>query len=204
MSEIAKRLEKAERYLQKGKPEAALEEFLEVLKEDPRNDGVRQTAADLCLSLGRERDAAELLSDLFDHAASLGDAPKAIAFYKRLIRFRPPSVQQVLQFAHFSEKSNKREAIDAYEAAFKALVGANRKQEGLAVLNRIVKVAPTLRNHQRLGDLAAEIGENKVAASAYVAVAVLQERENEDPSSSYERAHELDSGNPAAILGHGR
>jgi diguanylate cyclase (GGDEF)-like protein len=204
MSEIVKRLEKAERYLQKGKPEAALEEFLEVLKEDPRNDGVRQTAADLCLSLGRERDAAELLSDLFDHAASLGDAPKAIAFYKRLIRFRPPSVQQVLQFAHFSEKSNKREAIDAYEAAFKALVGANRKQEGLAVLNRIVKVAPTLRNHQRLGDLAAEIGENKVAASAYVAVAVLQERENEDPSSSYERAHELDSGNPAAILGHGR
>ena len=46
MSDIAKRLERAEKYLQKGKQEPALEEFLGALKEDPRNDNVRQTAAD--------------------------------------------------------------------------------------------------------------------------------------------------------------
>ena len=42
MTDISKRLEKAERYLQKGKPEAALEEYLLALDEDPRNDRVRQ------------------------------------------------------------------------------------------------------------------------------------------------------------------
>src|SRR5512132_3118731 len=185
MSEIAKRLEKAERYLQKGKPDSALEEFLAILQEDPRNDMVRQTAADLCLTLGRETDAADLLSDLFDHAAEIGDAAKAIATYKRLIRLRGPSVQQVLQFAHFSERTNKRDAIEAYEAALKALLGANRKQEGLAVLKRIVNVAPALRNNERLGELSAEVGEKKVASFAYVAVAVAHEKENEDPSAAY-------------------
>jgi len=204
MSEIAKRLEKAERYLQKGKPDSALEEYLAILSEDPKNDSVRQTAADLCLSVGRETDAADLLSDLFDHCASVGDAARSIATYKRLIRLRGPSVQQVLQFAHFSEKSNKREAIEAYDAALKALLGANRKQEGLAVLKRLVSVAPTLRNHERLGELSAEVGEKKAASFAYVAVAVAHEKENEDPSAAYARAYELDHTNPAAVLGHGR
>lgn len=204
MSEIAKRLEKAERYLQKGKPDSALEEYLAILADDPKNDTVRQTAADLCLTVGRETDAADLLSDLFDHHAAVGDAARSITVYKRLIRLRGPSVQQVLQFAHFSEKSNKREAIEAYDAALKALLGANRKQEGLAVLKRLVSVAPTSRNHERLGELAAEVGEKKAASFAYVAVAVAHEKDNEDPSTAYARAYELDPHNPAAVLGHGK
>ncbi len=204
MSEIAKRLEKAERYLQKGKPDSALEEYLAILKEDPRNDAVRQTAADLCLTVGRETDAGELLSDLFDHAVASNDAPRAIAAYKRMVRLRGPSVQQVLQFAHFSEKINKRDAVDAYEAALKALISVGRKQEGLAVLKRLVSVVATVRNQERLGELAAEVGENKTAASAYIAVAVAHEKENEDASAAYARAFELDRANPAAILGHGK
>lgn len=204
MSENAKRLEKAERYLQKGKPDSALEEYLAILAEDPRNDSVRQTAADLCLSIGRETDAADLLSDLFDHCASIGDGARCITIYKRLIRLRGPSVQQVLQFAHFAEKSNRREAIEAYEAALKALIGADRKQEGLAVLNRLVSVAPTLRNQERLGELSAEMGENQAASFAYVAVAVAHEKENEDPSAAYARAYQLDPENSAAVLGYGK
>ena len=204
MSENAKRIEKAERYLQKGKPDSALEEYLAILAEDPRNDSVRQTAADLCLTIGRETDAADLLSDLFDHCASIGDGARSIATYKRLIRLRGPSVQQVLQFAHFAEKSNRREAIEAYEAALKALIGANRKEEGLAVLNRLVSVAPTLRNQERLGELSAELGENQAASFAYVAVAVAHEKENEDPSAAYARAYQLDPENLAAVLGYGK
>lgn len=204
MSEIAKRLEKAERYLQKGKPDSALEEYLAILADDPRNDAVRQTAADLCLTVGRETDAGDLLSDLFDHHAAVGDAARSIAVYKRLIRLRGPSVQQVLQFAHFSEKTNRREAVEAYDAALKALLGANRKQEGLAVLKRLVSVAPTPRNHERLGELSAEVGEKKAASFAYVAVAVAHEKDNEDASAAYARAYELDPQNPAAVLGHGK
>src|ERR1700688_1818711 len=50
-AEIARLVEHAEKLLQKGKTAEALEEYLRILAGDPGNDGVRQMAADLCLSL---------------------------------------------------------------------------------------------------------------------------------------------------------
>ena len=52
-AEIARRVEKAEKLLQKGKTADALTEYLQILESDPKNDNVRQMAADLCLSLNR-------------------------------------------------------------------------------------------------------------------------------------------------------
>ena len=46
MADISKRLDKAEKYLQRGRPEAAVEEYLSILEDDPKNEQVRQTAAD--------------------------------------------------------------------------------------------------------------------------------------------------------------
>ncbi|HEV2021232.1 MAG TPA: tetratricopeptide repeat protein, partial [Terriglobales bacterium] len=85
MADTAKRLEKAEKYLQKGKTESALEEYLAILEQEPNNDNVRQTAAELCASLGRAKEATELLSLLFDRQAGIGDGVKANITYKKLL-----------------------------------------------------------------------------------------------------------------------
>ena len=53
MPDFSKRLEKADKYLQKGRQADALDEYLEVLQEDPNQDGVRQSAADLSMALGK-------------------------------------------------------------------------------------------------------------------------------------------------------
>jgi uncharacterized protein HemY len=45
-AEIARRMEKAEKLLQKGKTPDALAEYLQILEADPQNDNVRQIAAD--------------------------------------------------------------------------------------------------------------------------------------------------------------
>ena len=79
MPDISKRLDKAEKYLQKGKPEAALEEYLAALEEDPKNEVVRQTAADLCIAAGRNSEAATLLGYLFDEQRN---DPTGIVTYK--------------------------------------------------------------------------------------------------------------------------
>ncbi|HEU5402133.1 MAG TPA: diguanylate cyclase [Terriglobales bacterium] len=204
MSDIAKRLEKAEKFLHKGKPESALDEYLAILEDDPRNDSVRQSAADLCLTLGRNDEAARLVSEMFDHYVSIGDIGKLVVTYKRLARLCTPSTQQTLQFAQFSEKVNRKDAVDAYEAGIKGLLGAQRKREALAALQRVVVLNPSTTSQQRLGQLAAELGENKIASVAFVAVAVAAERAAEDPSRAYARAYELDPQNAAAVLGHGR
>src|SRR5512142_720683 len=86
MSEIAKRLEKAEKFLHKGRPESALDEYLAILDDDPRNDSVRQSAADLCLTLGRNDEAARLVSEMFNHYVAVGESGKIVVTYKRLSR----------------------------------------------------------------------------------------------------------------------
>ncbi|MGA8688336.1 MAG: hypothetical protein WB662_00085, partial [Methyloceanibacter sp.] len=65
-AEIARRLERAEKLLQKGKAAEALEEYLLVLRDDTENDKVRELSADLCLSQNRGRDAVRLLGELFE------------------------------------------------------------------------------------------------------------------------------------------
>ncbi len=66
MADISKRLDKAEKYLQRSKPEAALEEYLSILEDEPKNEQVLQAAADISLALDRRPQAAELLSSLFE------------------------------------------------------------------------------------------------------------------------------------------
>ena len=73
-SEVARRVEHAEKLLQKGKTAEALEEYLQVLKDDPENDVVRQLTADLCLSVSRNREAVQLLGELFERQVGAGDA----------------------------------------------------------------------------------------------------------------------------------
>ena len=91
MADVSKRLEKAEKYLQKGKMESALEEYQDILKDEPNHDGARQAAADICVSLNRPGDAAKLLGPLFDRQAAANDAAKAGITYKKLQRFTTPN-----------------------------------------------------------------------------------------------------------------
>ena len=91
MSDVAKRLEKADKYLQKGKMEDALEELLRANEEDPNNEPVAQKAADLCASLNRNQDATRLLSFLFEKQAGIGDMARANITYKKLQRFTTPT-----------------------------------------------------------------------------------------------------------------
>jgi len=70
-SELAKHLERAEKAIARGKPDLALEAYLDALREDPKNDKVCEAAADLCVTLNRPAHAATLLSPLFDRLASI-------------------------------------------------------------------------------------------------------------------------------------
>src|SRR5215467_3085485 len=118
MTDISKRLEKAERYLQKGKTEAALEEYLLALDEDPRNDRVRQTAADLYIRCGRNSEAATLLSGLLDQQVTSGD-PAGIVTYKKLAKVATPTPFQILQYAQLIARKDKNEALEAYTQAMR-------------------------------------------------------------------------------------
>lgn len=204
MPDISKRLEKAEKYLQKGKPEAALEEYLSALEEDPRNDHVRQTAADLCLRCGRNSEAVTLLSTLLEDQVGASD-PRGIVTYKKLAKIATPTPFQTLQYAQLAAKKDKHEALEAYTAAMRGFELLRQDKQALTAAKRMVELAPTVENLQRAGEKAAELGQPQTASSNFVELGMLKEQGL--PGSGYEwfeKAYHLNPSNLQAILLYAR
>jgi diguanylate cyclase (GGDEF)-like protein len=203
-TELAKRIERAEKLLQKGKTADALEDYLLVLREDPENDVVRQLAADLSLSLSRNADAVRLLGELFERQVAAGDATRASLTYKKLVRHGSPTWQQKYRFGQLLEASNKKLAVGTYEAALADLAKLGKKEESSEILQRIVELEPTQANYLRVAELASEMGNHQVAAGAFQRVAQLAEADGADASQWYERGYQEDSSNQEIALAYGK
>ena len=203
-AEIAKRIERAEKFLQKGKPEAALEEYLSVLSDDRENDTVRQMAADLSISVGKVAEAVVLLGDLFERQVAIGDATRASLTYKKLARHSNPTTDQKIRFGQLLEASNRKMALETYEAALLELSKQGTKAQQMAVLKRVVALDASMQNFTRIGELAAELGDGRGAAAAFLRVAELTEQSGGTPAAWYERAFQSDGSNPKIALAYGR
>ncbi|HUK47122.1 MAG TPA: tetratricopeptide repeat protein [Terriglobales bacterium] len=202
--EVARRVERGEKLLQKGKPAEALEEFLQILALDSANDTVRQMAADLCLSLQRMPEAVRLLGELFERQMASGDAMRASLTYKKLARFTSPTCDQKIRFAQLLESSNRKLALETYEAALDELTKQGRKPDAFAALKRMVALDGSEKNMVRLGELSSEIGERKDAAGAFLKLAQQSETAGADPSQWFERAYSEDSTNETIALGYAK
>ncbi|HEU4414713.1 MAG TPA: diguanylate cyclase [Candidatus Angelobacter sp.] len=205
MADISKRLDKAEKYLQRSKPEAALEEYLSILDDEPGNDHVRQAAADICLALDRRGEAADLLSTLLEHEFEAGESSKGAITYKKLIKITTPTPLQTFHYAQLIEKRDRHDALDAYQLALKGFDRQKKDKQALAVCKRIVELSPTIENLQLTAEKAAALGEGKAAAVNFVQLGLLQDQES--PGSgfqSYERAYNFDPLNFQAIFLYGR
>src|SRR2546426_6705487 len=99
-AEIAKRVEHAEKLLQKGKTSDALEEYLQILADDGENEAVRQMAAQLCLSLQRTSEAVKLLGELFERQIGARDSTRARLTHQKLARYANPTRDQKGRFSH--------------------------------------------------------------------------------------------------------
>ena len=203
-AEIGKRVERAEKLLQKGKTAEALDEYVQVLRDDPDNDIVRQLAADLSLSLNRNGDAVRLLGELFERQVVAGDATRASLTYKKLVRHGSPTWQQKFRFGQLLEGTNKKLAAGTYEAALTDLAKLGKKQETAEILDRLVAIEPTQANLLRVAELASESGDRKKAASAFQRVAQLVSTEGGDAAEWYERAYQEDASDQAIALAYGK
>ena len=202
-AEVDRRVERAEKLLQKGKAGEALEEYLLVLRDDPENDTVRQLAADLCLSQNRTSDAVALLGELFARQVKAGDATRASLTYKKLARHGSPTWEQKFCFGQLLEGSNKKLAVGTYESALSDLAKLENKKGALQVLGRVVTLEPVQANFLRVAELSSEVGESKAAAQAFKRVAQLAAGGG-DPGRWYERAYQEDSSDEEITLAYGK
>ena len=203
-AELGKRVERAEKLLQKGKTVEALDEYLMVLRDDPENDVVRQLSADLCLSVNRNADAVRLLGELFERQVGAADATRASLTYKKLARHGSPTWQQKFRFGQLLEGSNKKLAVSTYETALLDLGKATKNKESVQIMDRIVAMEPTQANLLRMAELASELGNRKAAASAYQRVAQLAAAEGGDTAPWFERAYQEDASDQDIALAYAK
>jgi diguanylate cyclase (GGDEF)-like protein len=202
--EIARRVEKAEKLLQKGKTAEALAEYLLVLQDDPQNDNVRQMAADLCLSLNKGSQAVILLGELFERQVAAMDATRASLTYKKLARYTNPTWEQKVRFGQLLEHSNKKLAVGTFENALEDLGKQGRKEESLLVLRRIVDLEPTQQNLLRVADGSAELGEHVLAAQFFLKLADITETAGGNAAQWFERAYSENPTDPKNAIAYGK
>lgn len=207
MSGIEKHLEQAEKHLQKGRSEAALREYLQVLQEDPEHDLAGQAAADLYRALGYRREAASLWGRIFDRQAIHGQAVDAVATYRKLVKVATLTPERSLIVARLLENASPGEALEHYQGAASTFAAAERQRDALGAWEDVVRLAPSVENVLQLGKLAVEVGDKPRAAAAFLQAGELRAQDPLHSSQAvelYQRAHELNKGNVAAAVAYGR
>ena len=208
-ADISRRIDKAEKLLQKGKTPDALAEYLLVLKDlDPDNDNVQQLAADLCLSVNKGAMAVQLLGELFDRQVTAADATRASLTYKKLARYTNPIWEQKVRFGQLLERSNKKVAVGTYENALDDLPQAGR-QKRRDVAGTAADREPGARRRRiilRLAELSSELKTNMYwRPSRFKAGgSLLQATEQKMRERYYERAYAENPGDEKVAMAYGK
>ena len=199
---MSKHLEKAERFLQKGKLEAALEEYLLAWKEDSTNDAVVQTVADLYQRLNKVNESRQCYEYLFDRNAEKSDATKTAEFLRKLQRLGPVEPNRLLRCARLAEATKPAEAIEYYQQVLQASSG-QAPELTLQCLQSLARLQPTsLEIQARTAAVALKLGNTALAASAYQKVGELRSADGRyvEAIEALEEAYRLSKENPAIRL----
>jgi tetratricopeptide (TPR) repeat protein/GGDEF domain-containing protein len=204
MPDVDKLFERADKYLQKQKFEAALETFQEIYKYEPGDEEVLLNLGDLCLKLNRNSEAVRYLAQLADDYVKRNEAPKAIATCRKMLKVAPQDLSILTKLAALLEKSQKTsEALEAYRAAYEIHRKAGAATQALDCLEHAVKLEPNnLAAQVELGELATRTNHPEIATPAFLKAAQLAREASQEErwAELAERAHQLNSTDEAASI----
>src|SRR5579864_3597007 len=98
MADPSKFLEKAEKLVQKGKLDDAIQEYLQAIAADPNNLGIVEIVAELYLRQGQVAKVQESYLYLFDKLREKGDTAKATLVFRKLLKIGPQEPSRVMEF----------------------------------------------------------------------------------------------------------
>jgi diguanylate cyclase (GGDEF)-like protein len=196
MPDVDKLFEKAEKYLQKQKFEAALETYQEIFKFEPGDEEVLLNLGELCLKLNRTAEALRYQTQLAEFYAKRNEAAKAVVTYRKALKLSPQDVTILAKLGGILEKSQKNsEALEAYRAALELNRKAGAAPRVLECLEHIVKLDPNnIAAQVEIGEAATAAHQTKIATPAYLKAAQLAHEAGQEDrwAELVERAHLID------------
>ena len=181
MPDISKRLEKAEKYLQKNRVDAAIEQYLAAWKEDPHNDAVIEIVADLYVRQNQVKRALECCGYLFDKHTERNDGSKAILVFRKMAKLGEQDPDRMLTVARFQEQQRPEEAQESYRVAAQTFLERGEEGKALEALRGLAALDDLNPDvHLQMGEVAESLGTKELAAGSLVRAAELRRASRAD------------------------
>ena len=119
----------AEKYVAKGKLDAAIKEYLKVLKENPNDVSTLNRLGDLYARTSRIEEAVRLFTQIAQQYTEDGFLVKAIAIYKKIIKLDPTRLEVYEQLA---ELYGKQGLINEARTQYQVLADYYQKHDNAA------------------------------------------------------------------------
>ena len=139
--DIVKQLEKAKRFVEKGRIDEAIEAYQSVLTAVPNHLESIQSLGDLFTMQNRPDRAAIFYGMLFDRLTAPREEPKALALYTRFLKPHQQPPERVARYALLLQKQNRtEEAIEQFTSAAFAYEMSGKGEDALACFVRIAQL----------------------------------------------------------------
>jgi tetratricopeptide (TPR) repeat protein len=198
----AKALQEAERSVSQRKFAQAIQQYLEIAEQDPSDVTLLNTIGDLLVREGNLRDALVMFHRLADIYFREGFYVRAIAIYRKIVRFEPNSIDSALRLAElYATQKLTHEARAQYALAFELCQGQDQSEKAAQTLRQIVALDPeSIVSRIRLAEHCEQLGRRSEAAQEYLKAARVRLAHGETPAAgaALRKAVELDASNHEA------
>src|SRR6266542_4011977 len=140
MADVSKLIERAEKYLEKGKSEPALAEFRAAIELQPDNEALLQRAADLALSIGKLGLATDMLRRLFAMAVENKQLGSSAVVFRKLQRMKALDPEVVYRYAELCESTSRKDAAEAYRFTYQEFQRLGDPRRSLNCINQAVRL----------------------------------------------------------------
>jgi diguanylate cyclase (GGDEF)-like protein len=202
MADLEKHLQRAEKYVTKGKFAPALKEYKAAYQLAPRDLNLLHTIADLCARVGQKQEAIQYYGEIFDKYAQRNDAAKGIPLFHKYLQGSPQSAERYTGLARLLVRARKtEEALEAYRTALDLYKDTGDAPNVLNTAERMAALEPDNVDRQvALAEHAHRMGKSDLTVKAFLRAGQLLRTDNLDRALELlQRAHELASDRTTAL-----
>lgn len=165
-------IQQAERYVARGKVEAAIREYRKVLAENPRDTNTLNRVGDLYARLERNGEAIQLFIKIAETYTDDGFFVKAIAIYKKIIKLDPTRLDI---YEKLAELYHRQGLVNEARTQYQVLADYYQKHDQIeaatGICRRMVLLEPANPSHRaKLADLLEQQGKGAEAIEQYSAI----------------------------------
>jgi tetratricopeptide (TPR) repeat protein len=159
----------AQKLLHQGKVAQAIQEYVQILKHEPKDQATLMTIGDLYVRQGDTSQALEYFERLAQIYLADGFVTKSIAIYKKITKLAPEETRPVEKLAElYVQQGVLSEARPIYLQLAELHQRAGRQPQAAALLHKLLEAEPdNLRVLTRVADLALAMNQPGEAAIAF-------------------------------------